>query len=193
MTDTNPPADRTAEIRARLQAATPGPWHADDGDFGCVMVGNYGWVTPAGVNAPEYDVDTPQGHADAELIAHAPTDLAYLLARVEELERQLGKARQYLLAGAVAAYVAWEIDNGKRNDLPITHSIADGSEGILRGCVRSLQDLLIVLGEVKGDEECSETWAILGSAIAAGKPKCAPDSEMDPFEAADDIHRRWGS
>ena len=86
MTTTN---DRLAEIRARLDAATDGPWHKDDGEFGCVTIGNYGWTTPHGVNGPEYDVDSPQGHADAELIAHAPADLAHLLSLVDQLQGQL--------------------------------------------------------------------------------------------------------
>ena len=64
--------DRIAEIRARLDAATPGPW----------LVRN-GWVD---LNNLHGDV-IPVGHndADADLIAHAPADIAWLLDEVERL------------------------------------------------------------------------------------------------------------
>lgn len=35
---------------------------------------------------------------------------------------------------------------------------------------------------------CGPCWA-----KRTATPTTAPDSEMDPFEAADDIDRRWGS
>ena len=66
--------DRLQEIRARLDAATPGPWYVRSG-----------WVA---LNNLNYDV-IPVGHndADADLIAHAPADIAWLLA---EIEKRLG-------------------------------------------------------------------------------------------------------
>lgn len=85
---------RLAEIEARLAAATPGPWgvdHDDEGVFNdtCVVQGNYGWVASGPDSRyPAYDEDTEQGRADAELIAHAPADLAALVEfarRVEEI------------------------------------------------------------------------------------------------------------
>lgn len=73
---------RLAEIRARLKEATPGPW----------VIGSY-----RGMNG--YDIETADGRdlsgihrgmvdgrRNAELIAHAPADLAYLLDRVDRLE-----------------------------------------------------------------------------------------------------------
>lgn len=74
-----------AEIRARLDAATPGPWHGPhEGELVCVSLGEYGWVC-SGVQSPEYDVDSEQGMADAEFIAHAPTDIAALLTENDDL------------------------------------------------------------------------------------------------------------
>lgn len=73
----------TADIEAieeRLRAATPGPWHGDHGEFGCVSIGDLGWVAPGPL---EYGVDSEQGKADAELVAHAPADIAALLADVK--------------------------------------------------------------------------------------------------------------
>ena len=67
--------DRLAEIQARLDAATPGPWERADEDVGVVSsIGEYVFIArnirPGNVT----------------FIAHAPDDVAYLLARVRELE-----------------------------------------------------------------------------------------------------------
>ena len=78
----------TDAIRARLEAATPGPW----------AVGRHA-ETLAGRGCPSYchnihteegeDVTRPCawiGGADATLIAHAPADIAALLDEVERLQ-----------------------------------------------------------------------------------------------------------
>ncbi|MBN9607824.1 MAG: hypothetical protein BGO26_10160 [Actinobacteria bacterium 69-20] len=69
-------------IKARLAAATPGPW-----DY----VGQ-GWITHPGttfaaVGTPDQGM-IPCTDADADLIAHAPTDLAALLAEVRALRKR---------------------------------------------------------------------------------------------------------
>ena len=72
---------QTEEIRRRLAAATPGPWRV-------------------GHDGPSKPIIIPQTVTDlwgfddleeenAELIAHAPTDLAFLLAENERLEREV--------------------------------------------------------------------------------------------------------
>lgn len=76
--------DRLAEIEARLSAATPGPWEwvpsavyaashvlggAGEQGFPVLRTAASGWAIPA----------------DAELIAHAPADLAALVAVVREV------------------------------------------------------------------------------------------------------------
>jgi hypothetical protein len=53
--------DRLQEIRARLDAATP-----------------------------EWDYDNDQSSADVDLINHAPADIAWLLAEVEQLRTENG-------------------------------------------------------------------------------------------------------
>jgi hypothetical protein len=80
-------------IRARLKAATPGPWewhvkenwYANDENFDAV-------VSPNGANVLEayscdgcghIDVEAP----DAQFIAHAPQDIADLLAELEQVKR----------------------------------------------------------------------------------------------------------
>lgn len=70
--------DRIAEIRARLDNATPGPWrtHGRDGDHVVSL-------------ADEYVVTSAWTPADSALIAHAPDDLAWLLAENELLRAAL--------------------------------------------------------------------------------------------------------
>jgi hypothetical protein len=62
-------AERIAEIRTRLDAAPPGPWH---------------WEAP--------HADTPYLPSPArDLLEHAPTDIGDLLAYVVELEGTIGR------------------------------------------------------------------------------------------------------
>ena len=76
---------QTEEIRRRLAAATPGPWRV-------------------GHDGPSKPIIIPQTVTDlwgfddleeenAELIAHAPIDLAFLLAENERLEREVAGLR----------------------------------------------------------------------------------------------------
>lgn len=70
---------RIAEIRARLEAATLGPWKADF----------EGTVAPAVLDAGDDAVAECFTDQDAALIAAAPADLAWLCARVEALRGAL--------------------------------------------------------------------------------------------------------
>jgi len=80
--------DRLAEIRARLAAATPGPWavHSDPTftPLRAVAIdGPYGWDVVAERISPN----------DADLMANAPTDLAYLLAEVDGARERIAILR----------------------------------------------------------------------------------------------------
>src|SRR5690606_38007039 len=94
MTDTN---DRLTEIRARLDAATPAPWTrfarnaaAPDEDD---------WYLGHDVHGPpRAQRGQIERVADAELIAHAPDDLAFLLSLVDQLQGQLDAVRAIRLA-----------------------------------------------------------------------------------------------
>jgi hypothetical protein len=77
--------DQLSAIRARLDAATPGPW--DAGTATCCP--DMGWVDgPKGAVCPQFTA-TKVTHSldanDADLIANAPTDLRALLGEVERL------------------------------------------------------------------------------------------------------------
>lgn len=71
--------EREAALAARLEAATPGPWrHVDDRAGHQVHARGYG-IPRATVHSG----------ADAQLIAHAPADLADLLEEVRQLRAQV--------------------------------------------------------------------------------------------------------
>lgn len=117
------PADLTA-ISERLRDATPGPWtrtktpgrekslnfllsqfEASDGDD----------LHGAGVGAPGKTVEEeclstaitgngPTSEANAEFIAHAPADIAALLAEVERLRQSLAVAQQATTCAGCGVY-----------------------------------------------------------------------------------------
>lgn len=81
-----PTPNRTDEIRKRLEAATKGPWQIDrdarDPD---------GY---ASIRSQTYErslVAVQLTDADAEFIAHAPTDLAHLLSENERLRERMAR------------------------------------------------------------------------------------------------------
>jgi hypothetical protein len=78
---------RLDAIEARLEAATPGPWRASvDGPYQMRVAETDTMNVYASVNV-EIDMQTD----DAELIAHAPSDLALLLKLVRLYEEALGE------------------------------------------------------------------------------------------------------
>ena len=83
---------REAEIQARLDAATPGPWEVYDPGDGTARL----WTVRDNEDDAERLIHEPIGYLDwdnGELIANAPADLAYLLARVATLEAQVAAVR----------------------------------------------------------------------------------------------------
>lgn len=78
--------DRAAQVRARLDAATPGPWEFAD-----------------------YHGDMCEG--DARLITHAPEDLADALDEIDRLRAELAEARavtnEKVKRGAAAMAAHW--------------------------------------------------------------------------------------
>jgi hypothetical protein len=78
---------REAEIRARLEAATPGPWEVQAA-LGTGLL----HVSHADSEVGRPPIAQFAEAADAALIAHAPADLAYLLDRVAALAALAGAA-----------------------------------------------------------------------------------------------------
>ena len=94
---------REEAIQARLDAATPGPWSTSGPDT-IAQWGIYDseWLV---ASAKAYDHDNAMSDkpgargpgyinpdANAELIANAPSDLAYLLAENDDLRARIDKA-----------------------------------------------------------------------------------------------------
>lgn len=80
-----------AAIRARLDAATPGPWEADDpidGDS-VVMVPGLSCLG----HCPDCGTRAGFDPGDADLIAHAPADLAALLVENQRLRDAIQAVR----------------------------------------------------------------------------------------------------
>ena len=91
---------RLDEIRARLEEATPVPWAA--------VKGGLRWEVRSGIESSGYHgVATTHSmyRRDADLIANAPADLAYLLGEVERVTHQRD-ALQALEGGWAAQQVA---------------------------------------------------------------------------------------
>src|SRR5690606_5333109 len=108
---------RVAEIRDRLAAATPGPWelYATERNVIAITKGRTrsGYLREivhwSGFDCSNID-DPGQVRANAALIAHAPSDLAYLLDEIARLSRELEEARELLreLAGGDEAGLVWD-------------------------------------------------------------------------------------
>ena len=82
---------RISEIRARLEAATPGPWKVDydkvfETDTDSCVTG----IFSTSERIVETDFGCYQQKAnDAEFIAHASADIAWLLEQLERAEQAL--------------------------------------------------------------------------------------------------------
>ena len=99
-----PSPSRETEIQARLDAATPGPW-SWRGGYPQIVTGGDG-VT---VVADTYTgLDFPASEAD--LIANAPADLAYLLAENAAKQARIDKALAVVNEAEDIPYEGWAID-----------------------------------------------------------------------------------
>jgi hypothetical protein len=206
-----PEHGHATEIRARLKAATPGPWTTGSrDDSGNLYIGQ---AEPGGA------LVATAGDGDAELIAHAPMDLAYLLARVEELEGQLAKKQRDLnltvnqmhqakasaLRELQADERAEDLQRQLDSLLPIASPRRETQEQRERNWRAGAWESFA--RRASGAQAAANRWTreaerLEGMAasrrreVESGQwpykePTTAPDSEMDPFEAADDMDRRW--
>lgn len=112
---------REIEIQARIDAATPGPWEAYNPGDGTARL----WTVRDNEDDAERLIHEPIGYLDWDngvLIANAPADLAYLLARVATLEAQVAAVR----------------DKHREHQVPVTDGAAMGalsvSVGVCLGC-----------------------------------------------------------
>lgn len=73
--------NQIAAIKARLSAATPGPWQHFPPPTNRLVAGGTNFETEVA------NCRVVAGHADAELIANAPADIEFLLAENRQLRR----------------------------------------------------------------------------------------------------------
>ena len=95
-------------IRARLDAATPGPWEAvTPKRYAAVRSERAGCYvyTQGKIPADAHPDTVARQQRDAHLIANAPTDLRALLDEVERLENDFAMARQ--VSGELCEACGW--------------------------------------------------------------------------------------
>jgi hypothetical protein len=102
---------RLDEIRARLKAATPAPWKLDDGNWQVEREENRSFVCDLRDTPGEDPRFACEVHAydNGELIAHAPEDIAWLLAKCERYREALREIDDSMLTGQQAREVAREV------------------------------------------------------------------------------------
>lgn len=112
-----------AEIKARAQAATPGPWFAGDANGGDPpherrpfwVVSTEDTDPDLGEAPEEWAAEIRVGaQGDAEFIAHAREDVPALVAEVERLQTALGAIQAVCPAGHVCHDVAHATLDGGR-------------------------------------------------------------------------------
>ncbi len=83
------------EIKTRLLAATPGRWHRHEDETRAIVSCQRPHVSLLGLSVD--DTAIVMNANDAELIAHAPTDIAHLLSRVWDLENSKSALEESVL------------------------------------------------------------------------------------------------
>jgi len=132
--------DRLTEIEARAEAATEGPWEVARFDYEDGAINWQVWCGAGTDNdkAHGYNCDdlwAPNVRKTSEFIAHARTDIPYLLARLRSAERVVEAARRayavtntrdrvVLLGGFVAPLVS-----GLLGEKLAAHDAACADEG----------------------------------------------------------------
>lgn len=102
---TPPPANRISEIKARLDKATPGPWEKR---YNCL----YGWEIwqprkpntdhlVAAIATTRDESLQPLVDGDADLIAHTPDDLRWL---IDEVERKDARIKELIQSRCYCCY-----------------------------------------------------------------------------------------
>lgn len=121
--------EKIAEIRERLAKATPGPWWYD-----ATCCNQWGEAHAGSVRAPELDgdfivkvePDAERPEADAQLIANAPSDLAWLLSELDAVRQDVKR-----LQAGIDAIASREVTRDIYDDWRVTkgHGFTKTSHG----------------------------------------------------------------
>lgn len=120
--------DRIAQIQARLDAATPGPWE-DRVDDRTDEVDVFHDQEQVSFVASCGDKSQPRVLADAMFIANAPEDVAFLLSQLAEVTNQRDQARTHRRAAWDAGYAAAILDIGNEFEPCSTNPWLPGQDG----------------------------------------------------------------
>lgn len=105
--------ERIEQIRERLEAATPGPWVKDPSTGGpdCGFIYSPDGDPVCQVFSNGYCVERQEeyGEFDVELIAHAPSDIAYLLSELDRTNKQLHMALSPIPVPQVPTGQGWRV------------------------------------------------------------------------------------
>lgn len=146
-----PEAESLNAIKARLAAATPGPWHVDRKHANVVydVADNWGTQTWSASNR-HYNNGDPL--TDAEFIAHAPEDIAALLAEVEHLRAELTSSRIVSIARGILV----EHIEHLQAELAAERQSSDDARDILLERIQALEKALPEPDDL--DEAASCVW-----------------------------------
>lgn len=130
--------EQIAEIRARAEAATPGPW--SNTYFG----GRCQTVTKQRPGMTKLSIAncsaSLNGEADATFIAHARQDVPALLADREELQRQLAETRERAnQIGAEMRMLVKQRDEARKQVEAAETACAALREAMLREAIESIK------------------------------------------------------
>ena len=132
-------ATRLDEIRARCEAATPGPWESSLGDifFGEYML----YVECAGTNE------------DSEFIAHAREDIPFLLGEAERMQK-------VIIAAAEACDAVNSINDALRRERDAAVQDARLNADLDSACItcRFFLDDCCYAHEISGADDCDWQW-----------------------------------
>jgi hypothetical protein len=164
--------ERIAAIRARRAAATPGPWFLEDpGDIHGGPSGDGYWYVTAQAALADDDppMITTMTRADAELIAAAPDDLAFLLDLVAAHYPEAREAKLYesdadaAAADEPVAYPPIAPDWGDTTEPRLAPASEDATATELSPAERT------VVGVLTGESECS--WHVGCDEVECYEPR----------------------
>jgi len=182
-----------AAIRARCEAATPGPWareEYEDGDQGegptGVYPGSRGPIVEGRTIVRYYQPKGPEDgdgveelaeaycNHDAAFIAHARTDVPALLARVEELTARLAAPAEMESADALAVRMVVDLDDHEDKEKAVAARDAQWAAR-LAAAEAALCDVLRGLREALGAVEFVE---LVSFAAKVRKERDAAQAEL---------------
>lgn len=153
-----------AEIKAREQVATPGPWEEKTNRHPQCNGEPWGWISGAAGNITWSGY---VGKTNADFIAHARTDIPALISEVERLN-VIAEQRYQLYDGALTTIATLEkalelaskfiveygrVDQFLCDDIPdpihLKHQPKNNGDYANRPCIKCVQEYFTLLGAVE--------------------------------------------